>query len=532
MTNTHTIKSWLALTAILLAALALRWVFFTGYFGSDEVTYTNQALFVSQGVWKASDYIGSVRLGVNLPVGLFMRLFGRTEFVANLWSLLCSLGEIALVFLIARRFWGLPAAVAGALLLAFAPLHAHLAGRLMADAPLAFFITLSFYALFRGDLDQSRRWHLAAGLAAGGVWWVKSHVALVYVPVFAILALRDAIREKRLNPKWLVMGAGFAGMVVLNSLVFWAMQGDFWHLVRLTVSGASEYVRQAGLRTEPGYYLHYLFVDVRHTWFLGPLALLGLVLWATRGRSDDGLTRVAIWGIGLVGIFSLFFVSLSPPAFITKQVNYMTIFLAPLTLLGGYALSRLPRTALSLALAAVVMAGVLGTAFEQQVIRSFVANSKSAQSYVANIPGRPVYGMTSALRYGYYLNLFAADPDGAPPIRDLARIDHDRIDLARNGPDRRGFVAYAVIDMQTADWGGHARYTALASLPECWRRIARLEPVDQGAGAAVTAALIRLASVVPGGQAARAKLDELIHPQPAFVYGISAACMAGKAINL
>jgi hypothetical protein len=37
---------------------------FTGYFSSDELTYTEVALRIASGDWKASDYIGALRYGI------------------------------------------------------------------------------------------------------------------------------------------------------------------------------------------------------------------------------------------------------------------------------------------------------------------------------------------------------------------------------------------------------------------------------------------------------------------------------------
>lgn len=143
------------LPALLLAALALRRHFFTGCFGSDEVTYTEQALAIAQGHWARSDYIGAVRLGVSLPVGFLFWLLGRSEFVANLWSLLCSLGEIALVHLIAGTGSG-RAGRRPVLALGFAPARPLCRPPDGRDPPLAFFISLSFFALFEGDRSGRR----------------------------------------------------------------------------------------------------------------------------------------------------------------------------------------------------------------------------------------------------------------------------------------------------------------------------------------------------------------------------------------
>lgn len=502
------------LAAVLLAALALRLLFFTGFFGSDELTYSLEGRRIAQGEWQASDYIGAVRLGVNLPMGFFMWLLGNSEFVANLWSLACSLGEIALVFLLARAFWGAHAAIFAALLLAFTPLHAHLATRLLADAPLGFFITLSFYALFRGDMRGGGRWYLLAGLAAGYVWWIKSAVALVYVLVF----LAYVVAEKRLAAKWFVMAGGFLGMVALNSLIFLVMQGDFWHLVRMTTSGAAEYVRQTGIRTEAGYYFHYLFLDIRHTWLLGPLALAGLLVgWH---RRDAGSFKVGVWAVGLVALFSFFVVSFPTLTFISKQVNYMTIFLAPLALLGGYALT-LPAAPLRRPLVVLILLlGVLGSAAEQVNVRSFVANSRSTQSFANSTDGIPVYASVNAVRYSVYARLFSGKGTLAE-VRDLIDLD---VELpALNHANSGGVVAYAVLDPQTIGWG-KSSLAGSGAVPACWRPTGHLDPAIVGAGFSLLKALEPVLARLPFSQVLTGGLDGMLIPKPAMVYGIPAGC--------
>jgi len=515
-------SGWWLLPAILAAALLLRLAFFTGYFGSDEVTYTEQALAIAQGSWKHSDYIGAVRLGISLPVGFLIWLLGRTELVANLWALFCSLGEIALVFLLARRFWGERAAVLSSLVLTFTPLHAHYAGRLMADAPLGFFLSLSFFALFSGDRSGKPIHYLGAGLAAGFVWWIKSSVALVFIPVFALYL----IRERRFHPKWLIMAAGFVTMVLLNGLVFLFMENDFWKIYRLTISGVADYVQGQSMTTDPAFYLRLLFLEIKHTWFLGPLAAAGLLLWLRHPGQDDGLTRVALWGMGLVAAFSLFIVSFKPLLFITKQVNYSLVFMAPLALLAGYALSRLSlRLAILFTLAVIIPLGTLGTALEQQAIHSFVANSKAALTFAGEHPGRDVFGMTNATRVSNYARLFADSPAEVPRIEDINWLA-GHTPSARPGQDASPYIAYAIFDRQTADWGRQGTYSRLDHLPRCWTRLGDLEPRGMGLGGRAVAALAAASALLPGnlGRNLSTRLDALAEPRPATVFGIGPDC--------
>jgi 4-amino-4-deoxy-L-arabinose transferase-like glycosyltransferase len=525
-TSTHNHKPGIdrrfLLPAVLAAALAVRLVFFTGYFGSDEVTYTEQAVRVLQGEWPRSNYIGAIRLGITFPVSILMWIFGNNEFAANLWSLLCSLGEIALVFLLARHFWGDRAAVLASLVLACTPLHAHYAGRLMADAPLAFFVTLTFFAVFWGDKQEKRVWYLVAGVSAGMVWWIKGSVALVFLPVFALYV----IREKRLQTKWLLMATGFLTMVLLNGLVFQIMENDFWKHYRMTTSSPAEFVQKHIEKTDPSFYLKYLFFDVKHTLFLGPLALLGALLWVwPRHRENNGLTLTVIWGGGLLAMFSLFVVSLNPLLFITKQVNYMTVFLAPLALLAGYALSQLNYSLSVLTVSILVFLGVLGTALEQLNIQSFVANSKASLAFARAHEGSDVFGMTNAERITYYQRLFAASPEEVPKIHGL-----DLLAAPPGAPKRRdrpeGTVAYAIFDRQTADWGRHETYTSQKDLPDCWVPVGELQAQTTGLGAHVVHGLANAVALLPGSLAPKlsSRLDSMLKPLPALVYQVPSEC--------
>lgn len=510
------------LPAILAAALAVRLAFFTGYFGSDEVTYTEQAVRILRGEWPRSDYIGAVRLGITFPVAIMMWLFGNNEFAANLWSLLCSLGEIALVFLLAQNFWGTRAAVLSSLMLAFTPLHAHYAGRLMADAPLGFFVTLTFFSVFWGDRQENRAWYLLAGVAAGIVWWIKSSVALVFLPVFALYV----IREKRFETKWLLMAVSFLTIVALNGLVFQVMENDFWKIFRMTTSGSAEYVQKHIAGTDPAFYLKYLFIDVKHTLLLGPLAAAGLVLWISRHQKQDyGLTLTVIWGMGLVTIFSLFVVSLNPLLFITKQVNYMTVFLAPLALLAGYALSRLNYSLSFLAVSILVLLGVLGTALEQLNIHSFVANSKASLAFAREHEGSDVFGMTNAERTTNYQRLFATSPEKVPKIHGIKLL------ATSFGPPRRRdganeSVAYAIFDRETAHWGQHGPYSSQKDLPDCWVPVGQLQAQTTGLGATVVRRLSNVAALLPGNLAHNlsSRLDSMLNPLPALVYQVPSEC--------
>ena len=515
-------SSWF-LAGILIFAALLRQIFFTGFFGSDEVTYTEAAWKIAHGDWQSSDYIGAIRYGVNFPVALFFRLFGYTEFVANLWSMLCSLGEIALVYLLAYGFWGRQAAIFSAVLLAVTPIHAHIAGRLMADSPLGFFITLSFYSLWRGDDQNSKFWYFMAGLAAGGVWWVKSAVAIIYLPAF----LTYIAWERRFDWKWLYMAASFLAMFILNCLVHWRISGEPFLIFRISTTGTSISVPASMTQTDACFYLNYLFIDVKHTLLLGPLALMGFILWARRSSSGIGITRVALWGGSLVILFSLFIVGLNPIKLIPKQSNYMLIFLAPLALMGGFFLHRLRQIYAWSILGAAMLGGVILTAMEQQVVQAFTANSKAALDFAKDHTDKPVFSMTNANRMATYNALFTPNPDNQPKILSMSQVSSELNHRRGSVSGAAGILAYAIIDVMTLGWGAGESILRLEDRPACWIPNGTLQPTGFGLGRSVVKLAHYTAAMIPGniGQRLSGKIDELFNPKLAYVYGIPESCI-------
>lgn len=459
-------RLWLALAGLLAVAGALRLLLHTGFFGADEVAYLDAAVRMLHGDWTPSTYIGAVRYGFQLPMAGFMAVFGQNEFAANLWTLLASLAEITAVVLIGNALIGLRAALLGGILLAFLPLHVHFSGRLMADPPLALFMTLSFLLFWLGNRQGRALAFLCAGLAAGGVYWVKE-VTAVYLLVF----LTFPLVFRCWNWKWLWMLAGFALMFAANCLLLWALSGDPFYIPHVAAKAASDYASGVGRfgkapdNDDPLFYFDYLFVRVYHLWLLGYLVLAALFFaWRKRKSSSDlasGSSFVVWWALGLILLFSVVPVSLQPLKFMFKQVNYMLMFAAPLAVLAGIYLARVkPRTLAVLLTLMLVPMFFLG-ALEKNAIAVFTANSKAAVGFAREHAGVPVYGPTGAQRAATFFAL--TDPAGGPvDIRPIEALVNDAPCAAG------GKIAYAIVDPETMSWG-NSGVRALDRIPECWR---------------------------------------------------------------
>ena len=515
--STRASTAWRDLAWLLGLALLLRLVFFNGVFGSDDGVYFWRALNVARGEWTSSNYNGALRYGFNLPAGALVAVFGASPFAANLWPLLCSLGEIALVYLAAVELWGRRAGVCAALVLSSMPLHIAVATRLHADPVVSMFVTLGFVLFLFACRRRRAGLFFCCGLAIGGVFWAKELAAITW---FAFLFLplvgrRLPMIGRRWDPLWWYVIAGATLMLLLNFLLMQAITGDPLHLVKVVLGALSRNFIDGGQGEDAAnYYLRYLFFDMRHTWIAAVLACAGIAVLYRRqaadGRQADGF-YVVVWLLGLLAVLSVFPVSLWPLRLTMKQSNYLTLFIAPLALLAGYFIASLPRRAAATMLALAVAGGTLLGVLQQADYRVFTANSKSATVFAHAHPTAVVVGSTNNSNMSYYY-------DKTPPhVLSFSEVLAQPRLVAPADGSRDGL--YAVFDAQTIDWmPREARLTA--PLP-CWTKQQRLQPEGLGLGNALAGWAATAAAGLPEPLGRLSPpLQRLARPRPADVYRV------------
>ena len=511
-----------ALAALLLFAVCVRGLFYSGYFGSDEVTYTESAYRLLVGDWSVSSYVGANRYGVNLPVAAFGWVFGTNEFSAALYSLLCSLAEVALVAHFGARMLGVRAGLLAGLVLASLPIHVHFAGRLMADAPLCLAITASFLFFWDGETRKRRLSFVIAGLAAGWAFWVKPHT-IFYLCVF----LSYPLVFRRFNRRWGWFVLGLAVALLANGLFFWALTGKFLFAIQnMAERHGSGYLQadlgDAGTRIDVHYYLIYLFGKVYHTWLLGYLAAVGVARWLRQPRSGPAAPAAAVpfvvwWALGLLLVLSALVVSFSPLMFIPKQTNYMLIFVAPLALLAGYGLAGAMGWRLGVLVALWLVPAMMLSAFQQASVTVFTANSKAAVRFARAHPAAVVYASTNAYRAASFERLVR--PAGAPfHLRFVGDWNKPNTEPGAPRPAER----YAILDSESLGWAKSEPYRRIEDRPACWVPQGVLVPEPEGAGVAMVRGLGRLAAAlpVPGQAVLVQRLMKIGMPAPAYVFRI------------
>jgi 4-amino-4-deoxy-L-arabinose transferase-like glycosyltransferase len=525
-------NDWGIWLALMVVAATLRIVFYTGYFGSDEVTYIESAFKMLQGDWSVSQYVGSNRYGVNLPIAAFAYLFGQNEFSANLYSFLCSLGEIALVFYFGRLMLGLRVAVLATMVLIVLPLHVHFAGRIRADSPLALMITASFLFFWNGERRGNKISFLIAGLVAGLSFWVKQ-ATIIYL----ILFIFYPIVFQRWNWKWIWMLVGFSLAVASNMVLFWELTGTPFYLFQAVESRwGSSFPEVGSFKQSPIYYLVYLFSKIWHTWLAAYLAVVAVGIWLVRRRNlsqpeNDSLQFIILWAGGMLTIFSLLVVSWNPLIFIPKETNYMLMFVAPLALLAGYALAHFRGVIFWVAIGVVVLPSTILAGMEQNAIHVFTANSKAAVKFANENTNADVFGNTNAYRAANFYNL--VNPQASKVKMEFVG-ELFKENVSKEATQQVKFPKYIIMDTETLLWGSGEPVRDINQVPSCWVQIDILKPSEFGLGWEILNTIRVIGQFLP--TAVREKitknLDKLIQPKPAYVYRVTELDCSGLQIPI
>ena len=518
----HEIRWTWDLVWILGLALSVRLMAYNGAFGSDDSTYIGAAIDVAQGTWAPSNYNGALRYGFNIPAGLLVWLFGPSPFVVNLWPLLCSLLEVTAVYAVAVSMINRRSGIFAAALLASAPLHIAVATRIHADPVVSMFVTISFTLLWFGWRTRSLALLFVCGLAMGGIFWTKELVAVTWLAFLPMLWLfRGRWRET------LPVFAGVFLMLVLHGVIMTLLNGHPLHLVN-TVLGAvkSNFIDQQLGEDAAGYYLRYLFFDLRHTGLLGFLGVVSVLVFSRRiavpGALRTGAVFVLVWLLGLLLVLSVFPVSIAPLRFVMKQSNYISLFMGPLALLAGLGLATMPcRLAYAVASISVGFGVLLGF-LQQADYRVFTANSKALAEWAIANPRDLFIGSTNNSRMK---GLWFKQQDSASPHGTVMSFTdvHDKPAEFSATRDRSADL-YAVLDRQTMNWVSGS--TPVTEVLPCWHLVQRLKPTDLALGNQMArvlnqAALNLTAWKIPAANAAAAALGALAQPKPADIYRVN-----------
>ncbi len=511
--ETDTRYFWLRLLGILLLSAVLRLLFFQGMNGGDDLIYFMRASEIAHDVWKSSNYIGELRYGTNIPIAAAISLFGPNLYSAALIPLICSLGEIAVVGVTAKSGWGQRAALCATFVLCCVPLHINTATNIHADPILSLTITAAFALFWAAERRDKALIYFCAGLAAGYAYWVKE-ASVLFLLSFGLYI----IVVRRWSWRWLYSGVGALLAFAANSTLMWIVSGHPFHVLTVMHSTVETQWTAADRANSPFFYFKYLFFDIRHTWLLGYLAVIGVsYVFLRRGTMTYSqrafATYVLVWSAGLLLAFSIVPVSFSPIRFVMKQTNYMMIFLAPLAILSGFGLAQMRADLRNGALLLVAAGGFVIPALTQQDLRAFTANAQAASVFAKSHPNDIIYGNW----WVSTISQFHAELDW-PNTDHFIRKLRDLPPVVHSLPGQKLLV---IIDHET--YGRPVKSVDPPSIPSCWVQFDVLRPQGFGIGATVTRGLVGLLQFLPDGKGDHLSrpFRGLLHPAAAEVYLVS-----------
>lgn len=414
------------LAAVILAALLLRLLFFSGLTGYDEFAYASIAGDIAAGTFDfraVSGYYG-FRYLVVFPAALFHKILGPGAAAAAAWPLLCSLGNTVLAYCLGREFFGRRAGLLAAVFQAFLPVSVIYGTMLYPEEILVFLTGLSALLFLKGSAREGRwggLWHFAAaGFLAGLGWHARLNSAVILV-IYAVWAVWRGAR-----PAHLAVAAGFAGALLPDWLAGAVLAGDPLFSLRSQLAKLT-----ADAAVYPGGHLVYL------RGLLG-LDLYGLALFGPYFYLFAAAMAVAVWKgefrrvwlpfawFAIVLLYLEFGpASLSPYQPVHKQLRFLSMAFFPVLAVAADLAARsgpfLARSAL-----VVLLAGSAAASWKMSAYRrAEAAPLKAAGAYLAARGPARVFAdgeWANAARY-YLRSLYGEPYYGAPDggsVRPLA----------------------------------------------------------------------------------------------------------------
>ena len=353
------LRQWIALAAILSAALYLRLDNFVGMTRLDMFRYSELSHHVVAGgsLFTEGVFYAARRLTLLLPLFASNALFGWGEHVSTAWPLACSLATVVFMFLLARELWGPIAGVVAGAGAAFAPIEVELATQLLPDpVMMPFVIAAVFFAVVAVRRDQHwRGYALLAGVALGAAYFARVNALLFFPLVLSVGLVLDPSRWRR--PLWSLVG--FTSVLAIVAGGFWIIFGDPVIDWRRFAEFVTDYADTGFIQRETTFWA-LLQTTPSLTWIV-PTAAVAVVVLLLMRSFDRGALLVLLWGLG----WFVYLDVLSPLQGLDTSYRYAAPLAVPTILLAAAALAGIygagewnRRAAIGLGIATLMAASI------------------------------------------------------------------------------------------------------------------------------------------------------------------------------
>ncbi len=379
------------LLLVLVFALCVRIVFFTGITNIDSLAYAENAHSIVQGTFEVSDYVHKLRLGLILPTAVVYRLFGVSELTSALYPFLCSLGSVVLIFSLGQLlFKDSASSLMCAALLAIFPMDVFFASQVMTEGPLSFLMALAVYCFLKGEslTDHRKRakwYYILSGVMAGMAFMTKSFAALLLLFFLVYILYR---RQLSTVSAYLWIALGGCGVLILEMGFYYLQTGDplFRFFTILSSPGR-------GYDPNPGkmylnflfLYPYYWFVSLQHFGFFYYFIISAFLysLW-------NKVRKTYIPMLWAVSLFLYLQFGREGKYLIHKEARFLSILTIPCLLVLGYSLTKLYKQRKKMIFRVLVtflaLTSLFFIFFQQTLERTEFENLRETARYLRQVP--------------------------------------------------------------------------------------------------------------------------------------------------
>ena len=323
------------LGTILIIALAIRALFFSGVFATDDFNYLRHAAQIWKGHFdlESIQFYHGTRFLIFVPISFFFALFGVSEITAVLWPLTASLCTIALIFRIGCILHSREAGLYAALLAAALPIMVKEATWIVPGTIIGLVSAVSILLFIQASEASKKRW--PRFFLSGAVFALMPYAGQLGFALAVFFPLAFLFYKRRPILSYWPFIAGIAAVLSAGALFQWLQTGN--PLAGMTVT-------QNILSTEihpfrPFYYIKLLVRPIYSQGGLIYLVLIGIITaFFSRKR---GIILAASWFVTTWLVIEFASSSLAEYRPLFKMGRYIIVLTIPAVLLSGMGIAEL-----------------------------------------------------------------------------------------------------------------------------------------------------------------------------------------------
>lgn len=388
-------KNQILLGLILVFALILRLVFFSGIDESDSLSYTRFANMLAKGEPFEEAKTHSFRLGILFPVSILYSIFGVNEFSSNILMLLTSLGSIILVYNFGILLFNQKVGILSAFLLSFFPLDVVYSTRLMTDLPAAFFIALSVYLFLKSEKINKRAsskiYCLFSGASLGMAYLMKE-LSLLIGLFFIIYVLYS----KKIKSRYFLIALGFILIFSIESMYFLKLTGNPFFRYSVFSSDSLNIISETNMYGRgdfpSGLFHYFYFIFTDHLLTLFYLFIFIAIVYCIVNKRRETYCLL-FWFVPILLYLSFGSASITKYILIPAASRFLFIINTPGILLISFFLSqneRVIKRILIPSVIALLLVTSIGYIYLSEH-RFSLDDERSTYQYLKTLPRKEIY---------------------------------------------------------------------------------------------------------------------------------------------